>query len=79
MGNQLEFLDILAIISFAIQMQNQQYFAVHFSNDDIMKELHAQDRQYLEVIMKQNSRIIELLETFSTRFVQSTSEADKHP
>ena len=76
MGKQLEFLDILAIISFAVQMQNQQYFAVHFSNDDIMKELHAQDRKYLEVIMQQNSRIIELLETFSTHFAQSTEEVD---
>jgi hypothetical protein len=33
-----------------------------FNNGDLMRELQRQDSEYLEKIVKQNDRIIELLE-----------------
>lgn len=77
-NQQFEFLDILTIISFAMQLLNQQYLSHTVSNDDIMQELRAQDSRYLEQIRGQNNKIIELLQTFSDHSSQSTLDADTH-
>lgn len=77
-NQQFEFLDILAIISFAIQLMNQQNIAKQVTANDLMHELHTQDSEYLAVILEQNKRIIQLLETSSDRFSQNISDADKH-
>lgn len=71
-NQQFEFLDILAIISFVIQIMNQQNIAKQVTANDLMQELHTQDSEYLQVIVAQNKRIIQLLETFLDRFAQST-------
>ena len=78
-NQQFEFLDVLAIISFAMQLMNQQNIAKQVTANDLMKELHTQDSEYLEVIIEQNKRIIRLLETSLGRSVQNTLNADKHP
>lgn len=68
----LQFLDILAIVSFAMQVMNQQHFANQRTNNDIMRALQKQDSEYLQVIIEQNNHIIDLLETFLGRSAQST-------
>ena len=68
----LQFLDILAIVSFAMQVMNQQHFANQRTNNDIMRALQKQDSEYLQVIIEQNKHIIDLLETFLDRSAQST-------
>lgn len=68
----LQFLDILAIVSFAMQVMNQQHFANQRTNNDIMHALQKQDSEYLQVIIEQNKHIIDLLETFLGRSAQST-------
>lgn len=78
-NNQFELLDILTIISFTLQLYNQHHFAQQATNNEIMQELHKQDAVLLKHIIEQNDRIIQLLETSSDRFVQSTSDADKRP
>lgn len=77
-NQQFEFLDIITIISFAMQLLNQQYLSHAVSNDDIMQELRAQDSKYLEQIRDQNNKIIELLQTSSDHSSQSTLDADTH-
>lgn len=46
---------LLQIYSVMILMQD-------FNNTDLMQELQKQDKEYLENIIKQNDKIIELLE-----------------
>lgn len=75
---QFEFLDIITIISFAMQLMNQQNISRQATSDDIMHELRIQDSKYLQHIMDQNNQIINLLQTFLDRFSQSTLDVDTH-
>lgn len=78
-NQQFEFLDIITIVSFAMQLMNQQSIERQATTNDLFHELRAQDSQYLEVLMRQNERIIQMLESFEARFSQSTSDVDKRP
>lgn len=71
-NQQFELLDVLAIVSFIMQLMNQEQFANQRTNNDIMRALQRQDSEYLQVIIQQNERIIQLLETSSDRSAQST-------
>lgn len=71
-NQQFELLDILTIVSFAMQLMNQQFFFKQVTSNDIMYELQEQDNKYLKVIIEQNERIINLLETSLGRSSQST-------
>ena len=70
-NQQFEFLDIVTILSFAMQLINQQNIAKQVTTDDLMRELHTQDSKYLQIIVEQNKKIITLLETFLDHFSQS--------
>lgn len=56
----LDFLDILAIVSFILQLQNNQELQKQSSNDDIMQKLNMQDNKFFQTIISQNNQIIEL-------------------
>lgn len=60
---QFEFLDILAIIGFVVQMMNYEQNSKQSSNDDLMREMRTQDRVYLQKIVEQNEKIIKMLES----------------
>ena len=64
--NQFGFLDILAMVSFCIQINNAQKNAKQLSNDDIMEELQKQDREYLKTIIDNQAKIMSMLEKFQT-------------
>lgn len=70
--NDFELLDLLTIASFIMQLQTQQSLSQQATNDDVMKELHKQDRSYLEVIIAQNTKIISLLENLLGDSSEST-------
>lgn len=70
--NDFGFLDSLTIASFILQLQNQQSLSKQVTNDDVMHELHQQDRKYLEVIINQNAKIISLLESLLDDSSKST-------
>lgn len=59
----LEFLDILAIVSFAMQLANYRELKSQASTDDIFAELQKQDREYLSRILENQERILEKLNT----------------
>lgn len=56
-----EFLDILSIISFALQIQNYQELKAQATTDDIFNELQKQDREYLDRIIENQEKILEKL------------------
>ena len=61
-GNNLDFLDILTILSVALQMMGYQNDMSQSSNDDLMKELQRQDKAYLENIIENENKILSILE-----------------
>lgn len=56
-----EFLDILAIVSFAMQIANYQELKSQASTDDIFTELQKQDREYLSRIVENQEIILKKL------------------
>ena len=60
-GNNLEFLDILTILSVILQIMGYQNDMSQSSNDDLMRELHRQDKAYLYKIIENQNKILEKL------------------
>ena len=60
-GNNLDFLDMLTILSVALQIMGYQNDMSQSSNDDLMKELQRQDKSYLEKIIENQNKILEKL------------------
>ena len=58
-----EFLDMLAIVSFAMQLANYRKLKSQASTDDIFTELQKQDREYLSRILENQGKILEKLNT----------------
>lgn len=63
-NNNLSFIDILTVFSLMLQMQNYQADLRSASNDDLMKELQKQDREYFEQIIENQNRILSILSQF---------------
>ena len=60
-GNNLDFLDVLTILSVMLQIMGYQNDMSQSSNDDLMRELQRQDKAYLEKIIKNENKILEKL------------------
>ena len=60
-GNNLDFLDMLTILSVALQIMGYQNDMSQSSNDDLMREIQRQDKAYLEKIIENQNRILEKL------------------
>lgn len=60
-SNGLEFLDILAILSFSMQIANYRELKSQASTDDIFTELQKQDREYLSRILENQEKILNKL------------------
>lgn len=60
-GNNLDFLDMLTILSVALQIMGYQNDMSQSSNDDLMSELQRQDKAYLEKIIENQNKILEKL------------------
>ena len=60
-GNNLDFLDMLTILSVALQIMGYQNDMSQSSNDDLMKELQRHDKAYLEQIVENQNKILEKL------------------
>lgn len=59
--NGFEFLDILAIVSFVMQVANYKELRSQATMDDIFSELQKQDSHYLEHILENQKVILEKL------------------
>ncbi len=60
-GNNLDFLDMLTILSVMLQIMGYQNDMSQSSNDDLMRELQRQDKAYLEKIIENQNKILEKL------------------
>ena len=60
-GNNLDFLDVLTILSVILQIMGYQNDMSQISNDDLMMELQRQDKAYLEKIIENENKILEKL------------------
>ena len=60
-GNNLDFLDMLTILSVALQIVGYQNDMSQSSNDDLMRELQRQDKAYLEKIIENENEILSIL------------------
>ena len=60
-GNNLDFLDVLTILSVVLQIMGYQNDMSQSSNDDLMRELQRQDKAYLEKIIENQNKILEKL------------------
>ena len=60
-GNNLDLLDMLTILSIALQIMGYKNDMSQSSNDDLMKELQRQDKAYLEKIIENQNKILEKL------------------
>ena len=60
-GNNLNFLDVLTILSVALQIMGYQNDMSQSSNDDLMRELQRQGKAYLEKIIDNQNKILEKL------------------
>ena len=58
-----EFFDMLAVVSFAMQLANYRELKSQASTDDIFAELQKQDREYLSRILENQEKILEKLNT----------------
>lgn len=60
-GNNLDFLDVLTILSVMLQIMGYRNDMSQSSNDDLMSELQRQDKAYLEKIIENQNKILEKL------------------
>ena len=60
-GNNLDFLDMLTILSVMLQIMGYRDDMSQSSNDDLMRELQRQDKAYLEKIIENQNKILEKL------------------
>lgn len=66
--NQLGMLDIISIISFALQLQNNENLQKQTSNDEVIEKLHedivelfTENKKLNEIIISQNETIIKMI------------------
>nr|DAX02354.1 MAG TPA: hypothetical protein [Bacteriophage sp.] len=55
------FLDMLNVFSVILQMIGYDKDQKQTSNDDLLRALHRQDREYLEKIISNQNQILEIL------------------
>ena len=60
-GNNLDFLDLLTILSLVLQIMGYQNDISQSSNDDLMRELQIQNKAYLDKILETQKEILEKL------------------
>ena len=60
------FLDILTIFSVVLQVVGYQNDIKQFSNDDLMSELHKQNKEYLETLIANQKEILSILKDLSS-------------
>lgn len=61
-NNNLSLIDMLTIFSVMLQIAGLENDLSQSTNDDLMRELQKQDKAYLEKIIENQNRILQLLE-----------------
>lgn len=69
MNNRESFglLDVLTIMSLCLQINDHNRDVSELSNDEVMKELQKQEREYLERIVRNQEAIMEELKAIKAK------------
>ena len=60
-NNNFTVIDILSVLSLMLQVEGYKNDMSQSSNDDLMRELQRQDREYLQRIIEKQNLILEKL------------------
>lgn len=60
-SKQLSWLDLLNVLSMILQVESYEQNLKQTSNDDLLNELQKQDQKYLDKILDNQNKIINLL------------------
>ena len=60
-NNNLTVIDIISVLSLMLQVEGYKNDMSQSSNDDLMRELQRQDREYLQRIIEKQNLILEKL------------------
>lgn len=60
-NKQLSWLDLLTVLSMILQVESYEQNLKQTSNDDLLNELQKQDQEYLDKILDNQNKIINLL------------------
>ena len=60
-NNNFTVIDILSVLSLMLQVEGYKNDMSQSSNDDLMRELQKQDRDYLERIIETQNKILDKL------------------
>lgn len=60
-NKQLSWLDLLTVLSMILQVESYEQNLRQTSNDDLLNELQRQNQEYLDKILDNESKIINLL------------------
>lgn len=66
-NKQLSWLDLLAVLSMILQVESYEQNLKQTSNDDLLNELQKQDQEYLDKILDNQDKIINLLNYIASK------------
>lgn len=66
-NKQLSWLDLLAVLSMILQVESYEQNLKQISNDDLLNELQKQDQEYLDKILDNQDKIINLLNDIASK------------
>lgn len=66
-SKQLSWLDLLNVLSMILQVESYEQNLKQTSNDDLLNELQKQDQEYLNKILDNQNKIINLLNDIASK------------
>lgn len=66
-NKQLSWLDLLTVLSMILQVESYEQNLKQTSNDDLLNELQKQDQEYLDKILDNQNKVINLLNDIASK------------
>jgi hypothetical protein len=66
-SKQLSWLDLLTVLSMILQVESYEQNLKQTSNDDLLNELQKQDQEYLDKILDNQNKVINLLNDIASK------------
>lgn len=66
-SKQLSRLDLLTVLSMILQVESYEQNLKQTSNDDLLNELQKQDQEYLDKILDNQNKVINLLNDIASK------------
>lgn len=66
-NKQLSWLDLLTVLSMILQVESYEQNLRQTSNDDLLNELQRQNQEYLDKILENQNKVINLLNDIASK------------